>query len=121
MNVVERAERDIRRALSEVEDARLHPDVGPGVDPPALVLGVPSLQWEGLCQEPTSARWLVYVVVSADYARASGALIGLVLAVAAVLDEVPDVSVLRADPGTYPASSGDLPAYQIEIQMALGG
>ncbi|MFI6160390.1 hypothetical protein ACIA59_10620 [Micromonospora haikouensis] len=120
MNVIEQAEKVLRDALRAVDGARLHPDVGAGVSPPALVVGVPSLTWEGMCAGPTSARWLVYVVVPADNARAAGRLMELVLRVAAALDAVDDAVVVRADPGTYPASGGDLPAYEIQVDMALG-
>lgn len=118
-NVIEAADA-LRAALATVEGVRHYPDVGPGVDPPATVLGVPSLEWGSMCQEPTSASWVVYLVVAADSARAASTLFQLLPRVVAALDAVEDAVVVRADPGTYPASSGDLPAYQIQIDVALG-
>lgn len=119
MNPIERAADDLRAALRTVEGLRVHPDVGPGVDPPAAVVGVPALEWHGVCGGPTDARFVVYVVAPAGE-RAAGQLFGWVPKVAAALDEVPDATVVRADPGAYPASSGDLPAYEIQVDVALG-
>lgn len=120
MSAIEDAATALRTAAGTVPDIRVHPDVGPGVDPPAVVVGVPALEWEGICPGPTSAQFPVWVVVPNDLARADGRLYELVPLVAAALDEVPDATVVRADPGTYPSSSGDLPAYQITVDVALG-
>lgn len=107
-------------APTTVDTLRVHPDVGPGVEAPAVVVGVPALTWEGVCDGPTSAQFPVWVVVPNDLERAESRLYELVPLVAAALDGVRDATVIRADPGTYPSSSGDLPAYQIQVDVALG-
>jgi hypothetical protein len=120
VSTIEQAANALRAAAATVEGLRVHPDVGPGVDPPAVVVGVPALEWEALCPGPTSAQFPVWVVVPNDLARADTRLYELVPLVAAALDEVPDATVVRADPGTYPSSGVDLPAYQITVDVALG-
>lgn len=120
MSAIEDAAAALRTAADAVAGLRVHPDVGPGVEAPAVIVGVPALEWEGLCDGPTSARFPVWVVVPNDLARATARLYELVPLVAAAFDEVRDATVVRADPGTYPSSSGDLPAYQIQVDVALG-
>lgn len=121
MGSIDDAAQALRDALSDpelAEDVRHFPDVGPAVTPPATVMGPPAFTWETPCDAPTSARWLVYVIVSADD-RAMQRLFDLLPKVAAALDAVTDATVVRADPGTYPTSNGDLPAYEIQVDYSL--
>ncbi|PZG18979.1 hypothetical protein C1I95_12435 [Micromonospora craterilacus] len=123
MNPIKKAAERLHQALVPVKGVRVYPDIGPDVSPPAAVIGPPALTWEGLpgCGgEPTSGRFGVWVVVDDDD-RSVSRLIELVPPVAAALDAVDDAVVVRADPTTYPGSSKDLPAYQIQVDMALGG
>lgn len=105
-------------ALKTAVNLRVHRDLGANVDPPALVLGPPALTWEGVCLEPTEARFLVYVVVRADE-YALERLWALVPQVSEALDGVTDAAVRRADPGSYPSAGVDLPAYSIQVDYAL--
>jgi len=117
---VKTASDTIVAALNAVEGmtGRATSDLGATVNPPALVLGPPALMWEGVCDGPTSARFLVYAVESVDE-RALVRLWVLVPLVAAALDALPDVSVIRADPGAYLAGGPELPCYEIQIEVSL--
>ncbi|PZG14422.1 hypothetical protein C1I95_21765 [Micromonospora craterilacus] len=122
--MIKKAAQRLGEAAAAVRGVRVYPDIGPGVSPPAVVIGPPALTWEALpgCGgEPTSGRYPVYVVVGDDPDRALPQLLDLVLAVAAALDAVDDAVVGRAEPTLYPSSGADLPAYQIQVDMALGG
>jgi hypothetical protein len=109
--------RDALAELAAAQGLQVPPDVGPGVDPPAVVVGVPSLLWESTCGM-TSAQVIVWLVVTRDE-FALTRLLELVPLVAAVLDTVENATVVRADPGTYPIGDSDLPAYQISVDVAL--
>lgn len=118
MEAVQAAKAALVEALRTVEGARTFPDIGPGVTPPGLVVGVPSLEWGSHGPLPTVARWVVYLVVFADE-RAASRLFELLPRVTDALDSVTDAAVTRADPGSYPSNDGDLPAYQITVEYAL--
>lgn len=105
-------------ALATDQGLRHYPDPGAVIDPPGTVLGPPALTWEGYCDGPTSARFLVYVVVPVDE-RALERLWALVPQVAnAVQEQVSDATVTRADPGTF-TGTVDLPCYEIQIDVSL--
>lgn len=118
MSVVKAAAAALKAALKTVQDVIPHTDPGATIDPPATVLGPPALTWDALYGGPTSARWLVYVVVGVDD-RAIERLWDLVPVVAAALDEVDDAVVIRADPGTYLTGGGELPCYSIQVDVSL--
>jgi hypothetical protein len=105
--------------MKSVEGLRAYPGpTGGDVDPPCVVLAPPSLRWELMESEPSSARFLVHLVAAFDD-RALPRLLELLPSVTAQVDAHPIAVVLRADPGTYPAGRTELPAYEIEIEVAL--
>ncbi|MEV7263974.1 hypothetical protein AB0N38_10525 [Micromonospora aurantiaca] len=116
MSTVVEAAEALAAALRGVEGVRYVPDLAAVVEPPATALGPPALTWDAYCVEPTEARFIAYVVVARDE-RALPRLWDLVPRVAAALDAVPDAVVRRADPGLYP--SGELPCYQIQVEVSL--
>lgn len=118
MSAVSDATADILAALKGVEGTNTLSDPGATPRPPSLVLGPPSLQWQGACAGPTSARFLVYVVEKVDD-RALERLWDLVPTVADALDAMPDASVIRADPGAYLSGGVELPCYEIQIEVSL--
>jgi hypothetical protein len=118
VSAVAAAAAELAAALATVEGARPYADPGAVIDPPGLVLGPPALLFEGPCPEPTSARWLVYVVVPADE-RALETLWALVPVVAEAIDALPGAAVIRADPGTFLSGGVDLPCYEIQIDVSL--
>lgn len=117
---VESAANALAEALRGVEGIRVYTDPGARVDPPGVVIGPPTLHWEGPCLAPTRATFRISVVVKAND-RAMQTLWGLVPAVGAALDNIntPSVAVIRAEPGVYPSGGTDLPAYQITAEVEL--
>lgn len=109
---------ELLAALRGVEDVRAYDDPAAVIDPPGVVLGPPALVWETGGSAPTTARFLVYVVVGAAE-RAIERLWELVPVVAAALDTMPGVTVMQADPATYPTGGPELPCYQIQIEVSL--
>lgn len=114
----------IKDAALELEQAlktvpgNYNRDPGAEVDPPGFVLGPPALTWETGCSSPTSARFIVFVVVPADD-YAVDRLWTLVTAVGEAIDEHTRGVVVRADPSAFPAGTTDLPAYEIQVEFPL--
>lgn len=118
--VVAEATEELHDALELVDGVRHQPgDPGAGLDPPATVLGPPTLTWEGPHSDPSAATFVVYLVVGPDPADATARLLELLPAVTEALDEVRDAVVTRAEAGRYAGSNGDMPAYQITVEYAL--
>lgn len=90
--------------------------LGDDVDPPAAVVGPPLLNWESYSAEPTSARYLVYLIVGADE-RAIDRLLDLMPLVTEAIESVPDASVTLATPTVWPA--GELPCYELTVEATL--
>lgn len=108
----------IAAALSGVTGVRYHRQLGGLVDPPATVLPVPRLTWNGPGSEPTEATWTVGLIVDRD-GREAERLESLLPLVVAALEDLDDVVVISADPGSYPAGGAELPAYLITVEVAL--
>jgi hypothetical protein len=117
-NVVEAARAELVAALKTVQGIRTYPEPMVAVAAPGLVVGIPALEWQTTCLDPTTARWPVYLVVQKDD-RSASRLFEMLPRVTAALDGVRDAAVVRADPTTYPHDSGDLPAYLITVEYAL--
>lgn len=105
-------------ALRTVGGARYHEDLGATVNPPASILGPPSFMWETGVPFPTSARFLVYVIVAFG-PRAVEQLVELVPIVAVAIEGLTDAVMIRADPGVYPSGGVDLPAYELQVEVSL--
>jgi len=119
VSAIEEAADDLLAALRTVEGVWAYSDPGAPVEvPAATVLGPPALTWEAGCGGPTSARWLVYLVVAADE-TALARLWALLPAVVAAIDALPNAAVIRADPGAYLAGGPELPCYEIQADYAL--
>ncbi|MHA6626886.1 hypothetical protein ACU61A_15735 [Pseudonocardia sichuanensis] len=116
MSAVAEAAAALEAALKTVEGLRVYTDPAATVNPPGVVVVPPTLTWGGYRDGPTDALFVVAVVVRPD-ARAVERLWELVPRVAAALDELPDVAVRQAEPGTW--GSSNLPAYLIETGVAL--
>ncbi len=114
--------RDTLIAALKAEEAthgyRVYEMATNALDPPALLISAPSVEYSGYDFQPTKANFVVYVVVKADD-RAVETLMSLGVEVADVIDrDVREASVIRMDPGLWPGSA-DLPAYEISIEMSL--
>lgn len=94
-------------------------DLGEEVEPPAVVVAFPTLEFEGMCRPPTASKVIVFVVVDKSE-RAAEQLYQLVPAVCAAIDEhVEGAAVLSAEPGLFPVGSRELPAYGIAVDIDL--
>lgn len=117
MSAVSEAVQAVLTALRMVDGVRVYETPGATVDPPGVVLGPPELTWGAQCSGPTEARFLVYVVEDNDE-HALERLWDLTPTVAEALDELPNVVVNRALPGSY-LNAAELPSYEIEIEVSL--
>lgn len=119
MSAVEDAIEALYDALSGVDGLRVARGIGLRLDPPAALVGPPQLELNAIGPDPTDATFTVPVVV-ANTERALADLLYWAPIVIAALDQVRNVVVRRADPGSWPAGSGsDLPAYLITVEVAL--
>jgi hypothetical protein len=108
----------LEAAVATVDGLRVFRDPGAAIDGPVVILGAPALTWEVVCREPTSARWSCFVVVPANE-RAVELLWELVPAVAGAVEELTEGVVTRADPASFPAGAGELPAYLVQVDIPL--
>lgn len=118
MGTVREAAEALEATLRTVTGVRVYRDPGAALDPPAVVLGPPALTWESNCLEPTEARFIISAVGKADE-RALERFWDLGPALAVALDQVLDAAVIRADPGVWTAGAAELPAYNIQVDVAL--
>lgn len=118
MNVIEAALEAVYEALANISGVRLYRGVGVQIDPPATAVGPPRLQRELMGSDPTTATFQVAVIV-AQTEDAMVELLRLEPLVAAALDQLSNVSVGDSNPGTWPAGGVDLPAYLIDVDVAL--
>jgi len=114
---------EVERALKALGDADVRRDVGAAVDPPAYVIGPPSLRWEAIGSASSvgssSMRVFVYVIEVADE-LAVERLWTRVPAVGAAIDEhVLDAVVISAEPDTFITGQTQLPCYRVELEMSL--
>src|SRR5690554_4087162 len=124
MTTVPEAVDAIATALRQVDGLRVHTDPSATIRPPAVVIGPPALGWRGYCPDmvPTHARFTLHLVLPAN-SRTLELAWELVPQVADAVETVPDVVVApmehAAQPGTWPTGTGDLPAYAIDVDVAL--
>lgn len=119
MNTREAAEA-LLAALDTVEGCKSY-RMGDNITPPGLVLGPPALTFEGYCADPllpTSATFIVWVVVAAD-SFSMERLWDLVPTAAQAIETVPDAGVERADPGVFDLGTNGLPAYLLTVPVTL--
>jgi hypothetical protein len=118
MSNVATAANSLEAALKTVEGLRVIRDPGGQVDPPAAVLGAPRLTWESMCADPTAATFPVWVLTTFDE-RAVERLWDLVVEVAEAIDTELQASVTTADPDVFSLGGQELPAYRINVEVAL--
>jgi hypothetical protein len=95
---------------------RVYTDPSETVDPPAVVVGPPSLTWEGY-GPAAAATFPVFVVVALDE-RALQRLWELVPAAQAALEET-EATARSATPIVFNSGGQDLPAYEITTDYPL--
>lgn len=121
MTTVAEAVAELNAALKAIDSAHKIEVQEPGatIRPPSTVVSaLPSLEWEAYCDDPTSATFLVWLMVALDE-RAPERLRALLGPVVAALNSVRDATVVRADGVPYSANGSELPSYEITVQFAL--
>ena len=99
---------------------RVYPDpeqLG-AVAPPALLFGPPSFTWTTLGPTPDEITLRVALVVAAND-KTSGRLLSLLPLAAEAIETAPGAVVRTASPGTVGTDSGELPAFLLEVEIAL--
>lgn len=99
-------------------EVRVYSDPAAVIDPPAAVIGPPELEWETYCGTPTSARYRVYAVVTADD-RSITRLARLLPQVVTAINALDWADVARAEPSLWAAAGQEFPAYLITVEVAL--
>lgn len=117
MMTVRQAAEAIESAVATVDGIRLY-ELGDRVDPPAVIVGMPQLRWEALCDGPSDARFPVYIIVPFND-RARNKLWDLVAPVSTAIDENTDGAVVSANPAPFTAGGTDLPSYELTVEVAL--
>lgn len=105
-------------ALGTVAGLSVYTDPGVSADPPAVLIGPPSLTWDGYVSAPTDARYELILMVAADE-RANERLWDLLPQVAAAVDTVQDAVVRSAEPGAWTTGTTELPCYRITVETSL--
>ena len=120
MNTIQQARADLADMCREIPGLRVYSELGAVVDPPAVMISLPRLSFEGPEPGvPTGATFIVPVFAARD-GDVSDVLAEWLPKVAAALDESENAAVQNAEPGTWPAGGNvDLPAYLIEVEVAL--
>jgi hypothetical protein len=108
---------EITSTLKTVEGVRFY-DEGDNIDPPAVLVSPPTLDWEGYCPQPTSATIQVFLVVGQND-RALPQMLKYISPVSDALDGVTDAVVRTAIPTIFRVGSTDLPCYAISVEISL--
>jgi hypothetical protein len=118
MNSIQQARAGLADALDQIEGLRVHRELGDVVDPPAVMVSLPRVRFEGPPGEPTHATFTVPLFAARD-GDVSDNLAEWLPVVAQRIEEL-GAPVTAAEPGTWPAGGGvELPAYLIEVEVAL--
>ncbi|PRX48681.1 hypothetical protein B0I33_104499 [Prauserella shujinwangii] len=117
---VAEAARRLLAAVETVDELRVYRAPGANVDPPAGFVGPPRLQWETGCPEPTTATFVVIVMVASNE-RVLEQLWELVPRVSEAVDELlPEAAVTTALPNMFTTGNGtELPSYEITVEVSL--
>ena len=108
----------LNTALTGLDGIRNYTNLGATVDPPATIVSLPRLAWQATCSEPTSATFLVYLIVALND-RAVDRLQDMLPAVVEAIESYPDAVVTTATPLASPFGGPDLPAYEFTVEVAL--
>lgn len=108
----------LQQAISNIPGVRAYTDPGADIDPPGVVIQLPTLQFEtygsAASPTPTEASLTLYLMVRSDD-RSTSNLSELVDQVADAIWSVADYSVTRAQPGLWTTSNVQLPAYVLDV------
>lgn len=116
MSDLEQIMADLETALRGIDGVRYY-DTGDNLDPPAVLVSPPSLNWDGFCG-PTSATVQVFLVVG-QTDRALPQMLRYLPLVSEAVDSVTDAAVRTATPTIFSAGSSELPCYAISVELAI--
>lgn len=120
-NAVEAAHAALLAAAGGVDGVRAYVDPGSNMDPPAVLIGPPRLEWDTYSTEsPATAQFVAIVMVKFDD-RAIQNLERIVPLVGAAIFEADTVDAVvgPALPGVWRAGTTELPCYEIQIEVSL--
>lgn len=117
---LEAALRAAADALPAEDTFRVLGELADDVDPPAVILAPPELDWSDapIGTGPTLATWTVALVVGATD-RTVAELYRLLPVVTNALDGVANAVMRTGEPGTWQSGSTPLPAYLLRVEVAL--
>lgn len=124
-NALQKWARIIGDVLDTVEEVRVYREAGTEIDPPAVAIGLPRVEWNlGNSAEPTDATFVIGLIGTASrIPNLNDEMMGLIPVVMDALLSDPrlasQIEPRGASPGTWPNGGVDLPAYLIEIGVAL--
>jgi hypothetical protein len=119
MNDIQRARTALARALDDIEGLAVYTRLGDVVDPPAVMVSLPRVGFNGPPGVPTHATFTLPVFARME-GDTSDELAYWMPIVVGVLEKTLGIPVPSdAVPGTWPAGGVDLPAYLIEAEVAL--
>jgi hypothetical protein len=88
-----------------------------GAEPPAVIVGAPTLAFEAYNPAPTSATFPVFALVQRDEFAMDRLLDLGPAVVAAIVDNLPDAVVPRAQPAEF--GERGQPCYEITVEVSL--
>lgn len=118
MSYLQTATELLADALATVDGVRVHTDLADALDPPAVVVAMPRLDWATPTSDPTDATFLVIVAVGRTD-RWVESLWRLVPLVTDALDALPEAAVIAARPGLWTSAGADLPCYELTVEVSL--
>jgi hypothetical protein len=105
-------------ATEDSDDAVRYYEIGDSVDPPGVLLSLPSLRWDSVCSDPTSATFSIMLVAGMND-RAIEYLLDNYPTVVEACESVVDVTVTAANPSIWRVGNTDLPSFEITAEVAL--
>lgn len=111
---------DLVEATKRAQGVR-YAEIGGNISPPSVIVGPPGMSFEAYSLEPSSYRFLVYVVVAAN----DGLIPRLLDATHRVMTALDtptahDITIISVMPGSYYAGANELPAMEITVEIGNG-
>ena len=119
MNNLTATRTGIADALSTITGLAVTRSVGAVLDPPCVVVGAMRLEWKVSGYEPTEGVIVVGLAVAHRDDAQEELDEWLIKVVTAIEDHTSNATVKSATENTVPAGGVDLPAYLIEVEVAL--
>lgn len=124
-NALQKWARIIGDVLDGVEEVRVYREAGTEIDPPAVAIGLPRVEYNaGNSSEPSDATFVIGLIGTATrIPNLNDEMMGLLPVIMdALLTDIRLAGRIEPgiiSPGTWPNGGVDLPAYLIEIGVAL--